>query len=191
MLKQQCWLAGFFVFAGMVFTSRLAISEQPPNMVVVLVDDHAFEAISAYGTYFKLKGHPAELFDRKTDPNQLFNVAGNTESKSVIATLESELQNQIQKVEISPGELPGSGSKSKKKKIEAKHLAGSQRAHQGSSIAASPRCFSGAQWRRSIDRSTVPLANATSGSRNPYGLHVSGTRSPGRRRRSLVWSDPN
>ncbi|SVC89580.1 uncharacterized protein METZ01_LOCUS342434, partial [marine metagenome] len=24
-----------------------------PNMVVVLVDDHAFEAISAYGTYLK------------------------------------------------------------------------------------------------------------------------------------------
>ncbi|HBM78984.1 MAG TPA: hypothetical protein DD438_12815, partial [Verrucomicrobiales bacterium] len=24
-----------------------------PNMVIVLVDDHAFEAISAYGTYLK------------------------------------------------------------------------------------------------------------------------------------------
>ncbi len=30
-----------------------AAPEQAPNMVVVLVDDHAFEAISAYGTYLK------------------------------------------------------------------------------------------------------------------------------------------
>ncbi len=34
-----------------VFTVMPCTGRDRPNMVVVLVDDHAFEAISAYGTY--------------------------------------------------------------------------------------------------------------------------------------------
>lgn len=47
MLKRLIILAGVFVCTGTVSAA------QPPNIVVVLVDDHAFEAISAYGGYLK------------------------------------------------------------------------------------------------------------------------------------------
>ena len=45
--------------AAFLLTSLLLVAhvwgakEKQPNMVVVLVDDHAFETISAYGTYLK------------------------------------------------------------------------------------------------------------------------------------------
>jgi arylsulfatase A-like enzyme len=58
-------------------------------------------------TYLKLAGHPAELFDRQTDPNEILNVAGNTENKPIVERLEKELQQQIRKVDISQNELPG------------------------------------------------------------------------------------
>lgn len=58
-------------------------------------------------TYIKIKGHPDELFDRKTDPGQLHNVIGNPEYKNVIQRLEKELQKQIREVDISRKQLPG------------------------------------------------------------------------------------
>ncbi len=58
-------------------------------------------------TYIKMKNHPSELFDRKNDPDQRHNVAGNPENKGVIEQLEKELQKQIREVEISEEELPG------------------------------------------------------------------------------------
>lgn len=60
-------------------------------------------------TYIKMVDHPAELFDRKTDPDQLHNVAGNPENKGVMEQLEKELQKQILEVDITKDELPGSG----------------------------------------------------------------------------------
>lgn len=65
-------------------------------------------------TFLKLKGHPAELFDRESDPDQVFNVAGLTEYKSVVSRLEQELQRQIEFVDIEPSALPGSRTKPKK-----------------------------------------------------------------------------
>ncbi|MFP6899881.1 MAG: sulfatase/phosphatase domain-containing protein, partial [Opitutales bacterium] len=59
-------------------------------------------------TYLKIAGHPAELFDRQADPNEVHNVAGNTENKPVVERLEKELQKQIREVEISQDELPTS-----------------------------------------------------------------------------------
>ena len=66
-------------------------------------------------TYVKVKGHPVELFDRKTDPNQVYNVAENTEYKPVVARLERELQKQIEALGIPPEELPGTLTKRKKR----------------------------------------------------------------------------
>jgi arylsulfatase A-like enzyme len=66
-------------------------------------------------TYLKVKDHGAELFDRKTDPNQVFNVAGNTEYKQVIAQLEQELQMQIEAVDIQGEELPGNLTRGNKR----------------------------------------------------------------------------
>jgi arylsulfatase A-like enzyme len=66
-------------------------------------------------TYLKLAGHPAELFDRETDPNQVHNVAANTENKTVVERLEKELQKQIRKVEISRHELPTFSREQEKK----------------------------------------------------------------------------
>lgn len=57
-------------------------------------------------TYIKIKNHPDELFDRKTDPDQLHNVAGNPEYAEVIERLEKELQRQIREVDIRVEELP-------------------------------------------------------------------------------------
>ena len=57
-------------------------------------------------TYMKVKNHPAELFDRRNDPEQRHNVAGNPEYKGVIKKLERELQKQIREVDIAPGQLP-------------------------------------------------------------------------------------
>jgi arylsulfatase A-like enzyme len=67
-------------------------------------------------TYLKIAGHPAELFDRHVDPNEVHNVAGNTESKLVIERLEAELQKQIQVVDIGQDELPTSARDKEKKK---------------------------------------------------------------------------
>ncbi len=65
-------------------------------------------------TYLKLAGHPAELFDRETDPDQVHNVAANTENKPVVERLEKELQKQIREVEIRRYELPTSSGKQEK-----------------------------------------------------------------------------
>ena len=58
-------------------------------------------------TYLKLEGHTAELFDRKNDPDQVHNIAANTENKPIVKQLEAELQKQIKEVEISQKDLPG------------------------------------------------------------------------------------
>ena len=60
-------------------------------------------------TYLKIKDHPEELFDRKKDPNQLFNVAGKSKYKKAISKLEKELEKQIEEIAINPEELPGTG----------------------------------------------------------------------------------
>jgi len=67
-------------------------------------------------TYLKLAGHPAELFDRQIDPNEIHNVADNTENKPVVARLEMELQKQIREVDIKQNELPMSSKDKEKKK---------------------------------------------------------------------------
>ena len=67
-------------------------------------------------TYLKLAGHSAELFDRQTDPNEIHNIAGNTENKSVVKQLEKELQKQILEVDSSQDELPKSSKDQEKKK---------------------------------------------------------------------------
>ena len=41
------------VIGGLAFKPVQAQKNGQPNMVVILVDDHAFEAISAYGGYLK------------------------------------------------------------------------------------------------------------------------------------------
>ncbi|MFP6886051.1 MAG: sulfatase/phosphatase domain-containing protein, partial [Opitutales bacterium] len=64
-------------------------------------------------TFLKIAGHPDELFDRRTDPDQLHDVAGNTENKLVVARLEKELQAMIKAVDIAPDELPGDKDKDK------------------------------------------------------------------------------
>ncbi len=66
-------------------------------------------------TYVKVENHPAELFDRKTDPDQRHNVAGKLEYQAVIQNLEQELQTQVQQVDISKEQLPGSGVKREKR----------------------------------------------------------------------------
>jgi arylsulfatase A-like enzyme len=66
-------------------------------------------------TYLKLASHPAELFDRETDPNQVHNVAANTKNKTIVERLEKELQKQIREVEISQSELPNSSREQEKK----------------------------------------------------------------------------
>ena len=67
-------------------------------------------------TYLKIAGHPAELFDRQVDPNEIHNVAANTENKSVVTRLEKELQKQIRDVDIAQDELPNSSRDKEKKK---------------------------------------------------------------------------
>ncbi|MBT7853805.1 MAG: sulfatase [Opitutae bacterium] len=69
-----------------------------PNHYGIRTDRH---------TYLKIAGHPDELFDRKVDPDQLHNVAANTENKAVIARLEKELKKQVRDVDIAANELPG------------------------------------------------------------------------------------
>lgn len=61
-------------------------------------------------TYIHLEGHPPELFDRQTDPDQRHNVASNPENAAVLAKLEAELQQQITEVGITPEELPVGGT---------------------------------------------------------------------------------
>ncbi len=67
-------------------------------------------------TYLKIAGHPAELFDRQVDPNEIHNLAGNTENKPVVERLEKELQKQIREVDISQDELPKFSKDKEKKK---------------------------------------------------------------------------
>lgn len=57
-------------------------------------------------TYVKVRGNPAELFDREADPNQIHNLADEPKYAQVIEELESELKRQIEEVEISPEMLP-------------------------------------------------------------------------------------
>ena len=71
-------------------------------------------------TYLKLEDHAAELFDRETDPDQIHNVAANTENKPVVKQLEAELQKQIREVNIKQEELPSS-SKDKEKKRKTRN----------------------------------------------------------------------
>lgn len=58
-------------------------------------------------TYLKLKKHPPELFDRKTDPHQRHNIAGDPKNKSLLVRLEEELQKRIAEVEIAEEDVPG------------------------------------------------------------------------------------
>lgn len=67
-------------------------------------------------TYLKIKDHPPELFDRKTDPNQVHNVASYPEHKKVLEQLERELQEQVEAVDIAADTLPGSWHKPGKQK---------------------------------------------------------------------------
>jgi len=57
-------------------------------------------------TYLKLAGHEPELFDRRLDHGQTNNVAEDPERKSVLQSLERELQRQIKQVDINESELP-------------------------------------------------------------------------------------
>ena len=67
-------------------------------------------------TYLKIQDRPPELFDRKTDPNQVHNVASNPEYKEVVEQLEQELQEQVEAVDIAPKLLPGSGHKPRRRR---------------------------------------------------------------------------
>ena len=58
-------------------------------------------------TYVEVKGHPPELFDRQTDPQQFHNIAGNPNNKTLIAKLQEELKRQIKEVKIAGEDLPG------------------------------------------------------------------------------------
>jgi arylsulfatase A-like enzyme len=71
-------------------------------------------------TYVKVANHPAELFDRKRDPDQVHNIAANPEYRESIEQLENELLQQIMEVGIFRQSLPGNrptknSSKSKRK----------------------------------------------------------------------------
>ncbi|SVE04561.1 uncharacterized protein METZ01_LOCUS457415, partial [marine metagenome] len=75
-------------------------------------------------TFLKVAGFPDELFDRRTDPDQLRDVAGNTENKPVVARLEKELQATIKAVDIALEELPGDKDKDKDKHPKRKKPGG-------------------------------------------------------------------
>lgn len=62
-------------------------------------------------TYVKVKNHPPELFDRKTDPHQRHNVIANSDYREAIKRLDRELKQQIADVEIRPINLPGAKRK--------------------------------------------------------------------------------
>ncbi len=57
-------------------------------------------------TYVKVANHPAELYDRKTDPQQMHNMAGNPEYQKIIEQLDQELLTQIEAVDIPDEDLP-------------------------------------------------------------------------------------
>ncbi|MAB75711.1 MAG: hypothetical protein CMO47_04550 [Verrucomicrobiales bacterium] len=61
-------------------------------------------------TYIHLEGYPPELFDRQADPDQRHNIASNPENAAVLTKLETELQQQITEVGITPEELPVGGT---------------------------------------------------------------------------------
>ena len=67
-------------------------------------------------TYLKLAGHPPELFDRRLDPTQILNVAGEPANKPILERLEKELTRQIREVDISDSELPASTRDGKKRR---------------------------------------------------------------------------
>ena len=58
-------------------------------------------------TYLKINGHEPELFDRLKDPNQRHNVYGDSDYNDAIQWLESELQQQLNDVEIDEADIPG------------------------------------------------------------------------------------
>ena len=62
-------------------------------------------------TYLKIGGHPAELFDREEDPEQLYNVEARASYRDAIADLEVELKRQVKEVGIEASELPGARAK--------------------------------------------------------------------------------
>jgi arylsulfatase A-like enzyme len=66
-------------------------------------------------TYLKFQGG-TELFDRKTDPQQLNNIADSPENRELLARLGKDLQAQIDAVGITEEALPGRPEKKKKKK---------------------------------------------------------------------------
>ncbi len=58
-------------------------------------------------TYIRIAGQPDELFDRRSDPGQLHNVADKTSNRAVIERLGKELKKQIREVDIDTDKLPG------------------------------------------------------------------------------------
>jgi len=65
-------------------------------------------------TYVKVANHGVELYDRRTDPEQVHNVANRPEYKATMAQLEKELLRQIRAVDITEKELPkGKGGRSR------------------------------------------------------------------------------
>jgi arylsulfatase A-like enzyme len=57
-------------------------------------------------TYVKVASQNVELYDRKTDPEQIHNVADKPEHKAAMERLEKELQQQIKEVDIKEETLP-------------------------------------------------------------------------------------
>jgi len=57
-------------------------------------------------TYAHVAGHQAELFDRKKDPEQMHNVAGNPEYKPILERCEEELQKLMKEIDIRKEDLP-------------------------------------------------------------------------------------
>jgi arylsulfatase A-like enzyme len=57
-------------------------------------------------TYVKVAGQTVELYDRKTDPEQRHNVAGQPKYNATIEQLEKELQKQIKEAAIAEQDLP-------------------------------------------------------------------------------------
>ena len=71
-------------------------------------------------TYLKIENRSAELFDRKSDPEQIRNVADDPAYQSAITMLETELQQQIDAIEIRKEDLPGNRRQKKRGKRSAK-----------------------------------------------------------------------
>ena len=63
---------------------------------------HPAMGIARLGNSPKVENRLPELLDRQTDPEQLHNIAGNPNNRTLIDRLEEELQRQIREVEITP-----------------------------------------------------------------------------------------